>query len=367
MNGLRRRVGAGMVGLVVGVLAVATMPAAGFAASSPDFTVAVSPQAASVTAGASASTKVSTASSAGFVGSVAFSTSKLPSGVGVAFSVGQAPVGDTIELTFTTSPNTPAGTYPISVTATQVVLTAGPLAHSATFSLTVQAASSSPALSTLFVRSYGKLIRGLWQGPLPSRCSNGTTACTLDYSNLPLADRLKSVVVLSPSAVPNLTLETFHFTDGFGTCNPDGSLNLTGVSGIADGPFPGTVHFIEGAFGGAGGPLGLGPHSYGGFYSIDSPGFTNVQVNNITGFIQGTIFGSCNLGFGISQDGHYDAMYSFFGSAPPREDAGTVLGMMSRSTAGSTVIDMTLTAATGLPGGASLAPPAPVCPPGGCT
>jgi hypothetical protein len=238
------------------------------------------------------------------------------------------------------------------------------LAHSAKFTLTVQSASPNLALSTLFVRSFAKFFRGPWQGPLPPRCSNGKAACTLDFSNLPLEDRLKSVVVLAPQDVPSLTMETFHLTDGIGTCNADGSFSLTGASGIADGPFPGTVRVIEGGVGGSGGPFGLGTHDYYAWYSIESPGFVNTQVNDITGLIRGTLFGKCTITLGLGA-GHYDARYTFFGGS--RADEGSVATTTSVSPIGSPILDMTLTAATGLPGGASLPLPTPVCPPGGCT
>jgi len=355
--------------LVVAAVGVGLLPGVSVAAS-PDFSVALNPSAATVSAGASASTKVSTLALGGFVGDVAFTASGLPLGAAALFSVAQARVGDSLGLTITTSSSTPAGTYPVTVTATQVisVVTVGPIVHTADFALTVQAASVkppavSPGLTGLFAASYAKFIRGVWKQPLPPICAKATTAsCTISYANLPLPNWLKSVVVLAPLPAPHLTLETFHFEGIVGHCNADGNLLLNGATGIADGPFPGTVHFgtSDNGIYNAGGPFGI-RNDLSAFYTIDSPGLTTLSLS--TGLLSARlIFGNCGApGVGA---GSFDAAYTYYGS-PPLEDAGTTQVAVSAS-GGLVTLDITLDSTAGLPGSASLPPPTPVCPASGC-
>ncbi len=108
-----------------------TLPGCGGTVAN-DFSIAVSPAAATATAGSPASTTVSTAVTSGSAESVSFSATGLPSGATASFSPTSVTAGGSSTLTVSTSASTPAGTYPITVTGTSASAT-----HNTTFSLTV--------------------------------------------------------------------------------------------------------------------------------------------------------------------------------------------------------------------------------------
>jgi len=95
-----------------GTLMFAFAPVATFriAAPSPDKTVSQ---------GTSATFPITTASDFGFTGDVSFdpNVSGLPAGAQASFAPTSVPVGDGSTLTVTTSPQTPPGSYPLTVTA----------------------------------------------------------------------------------------------------------------------------------------------------------------------------------------------------------------------------------------------------------
>jgi hypothetical protein len=97
-----------------------------------DFSIGVNPSSATVTAGSSASTTVSTAVVSGSAESVSLSASGLPSGATASFNPTSVTAGGSSTLTISTSTSTPSGTYPITVTGTAASAT-----HSTTYSLTV--------------------------------------------------------------------------------------------------------------------------------------------------------------------------------------------------------------------------------------
>ena len=105
-----------------------------------DFSIAVSPSSASVTAGGSASATVSTATTAGAAQTVSLSASGLPAGAAASFSPSSVSSGGSSTLSITTSSSTPAGTYPITITGTG---TTG--SHATTFTLTVSSVSGCVA------------------------------------------------------------------------------------------------------------------------------------------------------------------------------------------------------------------------------
>ncbi|MDH6140404.1 hypothetical protein P3T35_002412 [Kitasatospora sp. GP30] len=104
-----------------------------------DFSLTDSPAAASVSAGGSTTSTISTAVTSGSAQSVALSASGLPSGASASFSPASVTAGGSSTLTVTTSGSTPGGTYPITITGTGTSAT-----HTATFSLTVN--GSGPSL-----------------------------------------------------------------------------------------------------------------------------------------------------------------------------------------------------------------------------
>ncbi|WP_329461160.1 sialidase family protein [Streptomyces sp. NBC_01431] len=105
-----------------------------------DFSISDSPASATVNAGSSATSTISTAVVSGTAETVNLSASGLPSGASAAFSPASVTAGSSSTLTITTATSTPSGTYPITVTGTSPSAT-----HSAAFTLTVN--GSGAALS----------------------------------------------------------------------------------------------------------------------------------------------------------------------------------------------------------------------------
>lgn len=106
-----------------------------------DFSITVSPAAASVDPGGSATTTVTTAHTNGAALAVNFTASGLPTGATIAFDPASVTAGGTSTLTVSTSSTTPAGSYPITVTGTSSANT-----HATTFTLNV---NSPPGCSAI--------------------------------------------------------------------------------------------------------------------------------------------------------------------------------------------------------------------------
>lgn len=96
-----------------------------------DFSVAVSPTSGSVVAGSSATATVQTQTVSGDAQTVQLSASGLPSGATATFSPASVSTGASSTLTISTTASTPAGTYPVTITA------AGSVSRTATYTLTV--------------------------------------------------------------------------------------------------------------------------------------------------------------------------------------------------------------------------------------
>ncbi|MEY9874909.1 hypothetical protein ABH931_004409 [Streptacidiphilus sp. MAP12-33] len=100
--------------------------------SSSDFSLTLSPGAASVAQGGSATASVATSVTSGSAESVSLAASGAPSGVSVSFSPASVTSGGSSTLTATVGSSVAAGTYPITVTGS-----ASSGSHTATYSLTV--------------------------------------------------------------------------------------------------------------------------------------------------------------------------------------------------------------------------------------
>ena len=98
----------------------------------PDFTISAAPASGSVTVGGSTTTTVSTTAVGGFTGTVSLSASGLPAGATATFNPTSVTAGASSTLTLATSPSTPTGTFPITITGTS-----GTLTHTTSYSLTV--------------------------------------------------------------------------------------------------------------------------------------------------------------------------------------------------------------------------------------
>ena len=101
-----------------------------------DFSVSDAPASGSVTAGASATSTVTTAVTSGSAQSVALSASGLPAGATASFSPASVTAGGASTLTIATASTTPAGTYTVTVTGA-----AASGSHTTTLTLTVTAPS----------------------------------------------------------------------------------------------------------------------------------------------------------------------------------------------------------------------------------
>src|SRR4029453_4108747 len=88
----------------------------------PSFTIATSPGEGTVPAGGSTTTPVTLTPSGGYTGAAALAVSGLPSGVTGTFSPAQVSSGSPSTLTLQTSPGSPQGTFPVTVTATDPTL-----------------------------------------------------------------------------------------------------------------------------------------------------------------------------------------------------------------------------------------------------
>ena len=104
-----------------------------------DFSISVSPGSASVAAGSSVSTTVSTAVTSGSAESVSLSASGAPSGVTAAFTPTSVNSGGTSTLKITTTTAAASGTFPITVTGK-----AASGSHTTTYTLTVTGGSGPP-------------------------------------------------------------------------------------------------------------------------------------------------------------------------------------------------------------------------------
>ncbi len=103
-----------------------------------DFSVSVSPTAATVTAGGSASANVATATVSGTAQAVALSVSGAPAGVTATLGSASVTSGSSTTLSLATTTSVVAGTYPLTVTGTA---TSG--SHTATYTLTVKAQATN--------------------------------------------------------------------------------------------------------------------------------------------------------------------------------------------------------------------------------
>jgi len=111
-----------------------------------DFSVTATPSSQNVAPGKSTSYTVNVTPSGGFTGSVSFSVAGLPSGATSGFTPISVSGSGSSTLTVNASSSTPAGTYPLTITATS-----GSLTHTAQVSLTVAdfSISVSPSSQTL--------------------------------------------------------------------------------------------------------------------------------------------------------------------------------------------------------------------------
>jgi subtilisin family serine protease len=153
----------------------------------PDFSLAVVPGSRSVVAGAAAAYTVGVGSANGFTGDVALSLSGLPASVGTSsFTPMVVAAAGTAQLTIATTAAAPAGSYPLTVTATS-----GSLVHSAQVTLVV----SPPGDFGLGVSPSSRTV---WRG--------GSTTWTV---NLTSTGGFADTVSLSVTGLPSGATASF--------------------------------------------------------------------------------------------------------------------------------------------------------------
>ncbi|WP_233478199.1 carbohydrate binding domain-containing protein [Streptomyces mobaraensis] len=136
-------------------------PFTGGGSTEQDFSLAVSPGAASVPPGGSAAATVTTRAVSGPAQTVRLSASGLPKGVTAEFSPSSVTAGESARLTFTVAKDAAPGAHPVTVTGT-----APSGSHSASFTLTVTG-SGTP----------GRVVNGDFEsgGTGPWTCDDGAS------------------------------------------------------------------------------------------------------------------------------------------------------------------------------------------------
>jgi uncharacterized membrane protein len=176
--------------------------------TTPDFSLAASPAALSVTQGNSGATTISTGVSGGFNSTISLSVSGLPAGVTTSFSPASiaAPGSGSSTLTFSSSSTATTGSSNVTVTAS-----GGGTSHTTTVALTVNAATApdftvvaSPPGLTVTHGSTGSTT-------ISTSVSNGfSSAVSLSASGLPTG--VTASFSPSPIAAPGSGSSTLTFT-----------------------------------------------------------------------------------------------------------------------------------------------------------
>ncbi|MCC3769257.1 glycosyl hydrolase family 18 protein [Streptomyces sp. UNOC14_S4] len=169
--------------------------------TTPDFSLSVSPAAASVPPGGTATATVNTAVVAGSAQTVALTASGAPAGVTVSLSPSSVTAGASAQLTVTVGASAAPGSYPVTVRGT-----APSGAHTATYTLTVTGGGSGGGLGN------GDFETG---GTSPWTCQAGSTVVSSPVHGgghalqvTPSADRTgqcEQTVTLAPNTAHTLT------------------------------------------------------------------------------------------------------------------------------------------------------------------
>jgi len=185
-----------------------------------DFSLADSPGSASVAAGASTTSTISTAVTSGSAESVSLAASGLPTGVTAAFSPTSVTSGGSSTLTLTASSTAAAGSYPITITGT-----AASGSHTATYTLTVT--SSTPTGNNFSLSDS------------PSSASVAAGASTTSTISTAVTSGSAESVSLAASGLPSGVTAAFSPTSV--TSGGSSTLTLTASSTAAAGSYPITI------------------------------------------------------------------------------------------------------------------------------
>jgi PKD repeat protein len=184
-----------------------------------DFSLSATPVSRTVLAGGSTTYTATVTAGTGFSGTVTFSVSGLPSGATASFNPASVNASGSTTLSVSTNTSTPAGSYPLTITATS-----GPVRHTVNVTLvvsadfTISAAPASITISKGGAASYTVTITAVGG-------FSGTV--TLSQSGAPR----RATVQFTPASVVNsgTSLLTIHTqtTVGAGTR----AITITGTSG----------------------------------------------------------------------------------------------------------------------------------------
>jgi subtilisin family serine protease len=187
----------------------------------PDFNLSATPATRNVVAGAGTTYAVGVASLNGFAGDVALSLTGLPSGVGTASFSPQVIAGaGSSQLTVTTLPTAPGGTYPLTITGT-----AGGVTHTVTVTLAASARdfalSVSPSSVTISRGQSAKYTVGV------SVVGGSVGNVSLTVAGLPAG----TTAVFSPNPVGSPGSSAFTVKTTTSTRRGTYTLRITGTSG----------------------------------------------------------------------------------------------------------------------------------------
>src|SRR5262245_55151894 len=187
----------------------------------PDFSLSATPTSQNVVAGAGATYTVGVASLNGFAGDVALSLTGLPSGVGTASFSPQVIAGaGSSQLTVTTLPTAPGGTYPLTITGT-----AGGVTHTVAVTLVLSARdfalSVSPSSATISRGKSAKYTVGV------SVIGGSVGNVSLTVAGLPAG----TTAVFSPNPVGSPGSSTLTVKTKSSTRRGTYPLQITGNSG----------------------------------------------------------------------------------------------------------------------------------------
>jgi Pro-kumamolisin, activation domain len=188
----------------------------------PDFTLAASPASQSVNQGISANYTVKLTALNGYANSVTFSISSLPTGATATFTPASLTGSGSSSLAISTTASTPIGSYPLTITGTDGVLT-----HTASITLVVTtpdfSLTATPAQQTIVAgdtANYTATIGAL----------NGYTGTiSLSVSGLPAG----ASPVFTPASITNSGSSSLAIATTLGT-TPNGSypLTITATDGV---------------------------------------------------------------------------------------------------------------------------------------
>lgn len=187
-----------------------------------DFSLTVTPLSQSVQPGANVNYTATITSQNGFAATTSFAVTGLPTGARASFTPSSVTGSGSTQLAISTSTTTPAGTYPLTITAS-----GGTLSHSASATLVVSAAADFGTTATPFSQSI-------------------TPGASTTYTiNIAGQNGYSGVANLTATGLPNGATATFNPISVNGTGNSQ--LTVTTVGSTPAGSYPLTITATSGS------------------------------------------------------------------------------------------------------------------------